>query len=326
MMGAVEFVAVKTDKGLFVSDKNGGHVSYKINGKSPVKSHCAGWFWVEGELQRVHREIPQPRINHRYVLVEDAPGKDELPQEMPREEVTVYDKEEYACVWKDEFKHLASLYELKSDEQEPLIEEIPFAVEVLLEVPSIDPVDFKYKIYRSQWTHEGSRVIRNDEIKGQLIDQLVFPPVVKPELPCKFTSRQVYNIVRHYIKENINLDVATITSDYDFCFTVKKKIAISNPYTLSCEVKKSNGKSYKKPRYRESYVKKREVEVFEMTYSPENYKGYTPVPEMVANSHAELKLKMDSYLSEVMKLINTPLTDCPHCNGMGVVGLTTEEV
>ena len=45
------------------------------------------------------------------------------------------------------------------------------------------------------------------------------------ERPCKLTSKkQMYSIVRNWIKTNINPKCAEITNDYDFCFTVKRKL------------------------------------------------------------------------------------------------------
>ena len=40
----------------------------------------------------------------------------------------------------------------------------------------------------------------------------------------------MFEIIRIYVKENINVDAATITSDYSFHFEVKKKIGLAEPY------------------------------------------------------------------------------------------------
>jgi len=57
-----------------------------------------------------------------------------------------------------------------------------------------------------------------------------------------------------------------------------------------------------------------------MTFSPENYKRYTPIKAFSANSQQELKSKIDKYCEDVIKFINTPLKECKHCNGTGIIG------
>ncbi len=52
--------------------------------------------------------------------------------------------------------------------------------------------------------------------------------------PCKLTSKQMYDITRKYIKDNIDLSKAKITSDYKFCFAVKKIIPLLTPEKISC--------------------------------------------------------------------------------------------
>jgi len=147
----------------------------------------------------------------------------------------------------------------------------------------------------------------------------MFPSILLPETPCIMSSEQMYKIVRQHIKQHINYDYAKITSDYDFCFTVKKKINLAEPFTQQWEVTKNNGKSYRPPRYDRRYVSVREVEIFEMTYAPKYYQGYTAIPSIEANNEDELKLKIDNICNEIIKVINEPFVDCPHCKGMGVI-------
>ena len=54
-----------------------------------------------------------------------------------------------------------------------------------------------------------------------------------------------------------------------------------------------------------------------MTHDQENYRGYTAIPELCANSEAELKEKLDMWLEGLMEVINRPLYQCPHCHGTG---------
>ncbi|MFK5882928.1 MAG: hypothetical protein QM489_01155 [Candidatus Izemoplasma sp.] len=45
-------------------------------------------------------------------------------------------------------------------------------------------------------------------------------------MPCEISSQDLYNIIRERVKQNINYENAAITSDYDFCFTVKRKLQV----------------------------------------------------------------------------------------------------
>jgi hypothetical protein len=62
------------------------------------------------------------------------------------------------------------------------------------------------------------------------LERMLTPEFALHERPCSITSKQTYDIVRYYVKENIDPKQAEVTSDYDFCFTVKKKVAIKPLY------------------------------------------------------------------------------------------------
>ncbi len=56
-----------------------------------------------------------------------------------------------------------------------------------------------------------------------------------------------------------------------------------------------------------------------MTYSPEGYKGYTPIKSFEGKNEIDLKTQINSYLKELMDVINEPLRECPTCQGTGIV-------
>lgn len=154
----------------------------------------------------------------------------------------------------------------------------------------------------------------------QELDKLMLPDVVvRDNCPVKMSSKDLYDVVRYHIKNNIDMSVASITSDYNFCFTVKKKIRRSEPLTEKIEIKKQNGYSYKNPRYKhKTHVFAGDYTIFEMTYSPKRYEGYTPIPSIVAKDLEELDNKIRVLLDDLMEKINKPSCLCPHCEGTGV--------
>ena len=136
------------------------------------------------------------------------------------------------------------------------------------------------------------------------------------QVNSKFADWIKRAIVKYDFKENIDSKYATITSDYDFCFTVKKKIELFTPEKYELDVSPIKAR---KPRYETRYRKTREHEIFEMTYSPENYKGYTPIKEFEGKDLKDLKHNIEVFCKNLIEKINTPLKDCPHCKGYGVI-------
>lgn len=176
------------------------------------------------------------------------------------------------------------------------------------------------------FTAVGERSWGNDKLiqispSSSLVDSLVFPDLVLPAKACALTGDQLYKIIRYHVKQNIDGRYAKITSDYDFCFTVKKQLAIT-PQSHTYDARTGRQRT---PRYKTYTVTDREADVFEMTSPSQKYKGYTVLPGISAKSHAELKKKLDKMLNELMETINEPLASCKECEGTGVVPPTKVE-
>ena len=151
-----------------------------------------------------------------------------------------------------------------------------------------------------------------------MLDKIIFPAVLLHEKPCKFTSKQMYDMTRQYILEHIDNSVAKVTSNYDFCFEVRKLIPLIEPETITytnifARTKRERNK------IRTTIKKYNEKTIFEMTHAQSRYNNYSVIPEMCANSEAELKEKVDTWLEGLMEIINKPLCTCSHCNGSGYV-------
>lgn len=325
----LHIIGIKTNKGYYITDNinNDGYYytsslqNYFINSEKPASTFKKDWFFIKDKPTIIEVMKSQPDINHRYELIDKSLASEKIPLVLTQKEATYYDEDD-DLVWKEQYEHLSSLYKYKCDKQPNIKVKINFDFKIVmtLHIDEITkPISISYPVQKTQWASDGTTDITNGDIQHQLIDKIMFPSLLIHETPCKLSSEQVYKILRQYIKQHINYDVAVITSDYDFCFTVKKRIALDDPYTESKEILKSNGRSYKKPRYHKRYVSTRLVEIFEMTYSPENYEGYTPISGIVANNEEELKGKIDKLCKETIDMINEPLKDCPYCHGMGVI-------
>jgi hypothetical protein len=145
-----------------------------------------------------------------------------------------------------------------------------------------------------------------------IIDQINTHPVLHDELPCFINGKQLYVVVREFIKKNIDPKYARITSDYDFCLTVSKVIAhepIEKQGTRQVSKRKTVPYNY--------YVRERLVKCFET--SPEGYSNYPKMQGITAKSAVELEKEVDKYCQDLIDMINEPLKECPHCSGRGVV-------
>jgi len=318
----MKIAAIKTKKGYYITDNLDDKKYFNsllgilfFDGEKPRATFLKNWCFVPSQPQKLERLISQPSINHRFELIDESMVSDKLPLGFQSNDVLTEEGE-----WATAYKHLKSLYKFVMDEQPDILEDVEFVFEVVLELDEIQRFNgFSYPIQKTRYAHEGLVDITQQHVQYQLLDKILFPSIVLPSRPCQLTSEQSYKIVRQYIKQHINLEVAQISSDYNFCFAVEKLVMLQEPYTSQTEVLNARGKSYRKKCYRERYVRTRAVKVFEMTWSPENYRNYTPIQPFQGEDWEDLEAKIDEYCKELIDLINTPLKECPHCNGMGVM-------
>lgn len=328
-MNKLNIIGVKTDKCFYVSIFTGGYRPYSdlqkyiIDGENPKQAFLDGWSEVRSEPKIIEIAVRQPRINHRFVLKHDAPWVDSsnLPKCMPKSEVMIENEDEY-CEWKEEFKHLQSLYEEISDEQPDKIERVEFDYKTVFNIDVISHCNGKF-IYSgckgSEYTG-GNLTIGENEITHQDIDRIMFPPILLPNTKCKLSSERSYQIIREHVRSNIDPRYARITSDYDFCFSVAKIVPLNVPIHKRSEIKSANGRSYAKKRYKEWTVASREIkDIYSIGHSGHPYAGYPAINGFYGETHIDLKNNIDKYLDDLMARINEPLVDCPKCNGIGVV-------
>lgn len=154
------------------------------------------------------------------------------------------------------------------------------------------------------------------------LEQMLTPEFLLHERPCKLTSKQMYSIVRSWVKANINPKCAEITSDYDFCFTVKRKL-YHPPVTIRTEIKKQNGRSYATPKFTSHTKSFDKIEIFAMTWAgyrgTGGYEGYTCIPALEGSSLRDISERLKVYLETLMEEINKEVDKCSCCEGYGYV-------
>jgi len=228
-----------------------------------------------------------------------------------KEKVYDYDEEE----WYSEYISFKSLYKSVFENVPEREESVEFELIQIMEIEDInEPTEFLY-------SDSQKFKITNADISHNLIDKIIYPNLFLHNTPCKLTSQQSYNIVGNYIKENINHSLAKITSDYDFCFTVKKIIPLVNPYKY--QVNESSGN---RPRYITKERTFKEIEIFEMTSKESHRANYTPIDEFVGINESILKQNIEKYCKDIISIINEPIKECEHCNGVGYIFNSTKKL
>lgn len=301
--------------------------NYFINDEKPQSTFHPAWVMCDKKPEKIHTMVSQPDSNYRFELKEDVPVSKEMIESMkksiPREDVMKYDDDEYEWyITDDEFKTVRGFYELKSDKnphKESLIEFELVEIAEISEIPMT--ADKTYNVLNEpNWNHKGIKTAKVKElVKHYVFDEVLCPSILLASKPCQIDGNDLYEIVRQYIKENINPKIAEITSDYRFCFTVKKKIALAKPYETKTEIKTARGKSYRKPRYNTRLHTTKTVEIFEMTPPKENYRNYTPLAPIKGENQQDLQNNIEAYLEELINFINEPTVECECCGGVGVV-------
>lgn len=279
---------------------------YYFSGKLPEVSFLVNWYKIDPNPTTIQVKQNVPSTNTRYELVDETMASEKLPLVIKKEDIELFST-----------NVLEALYKYKADSHDPILVDAEIEFVTLMEVEDFtEPVKISYSNVRKFDYKDVPYKVVNADVLHQTFDRMIFPEIMLHEHPCSMSSHLLFGIVRQYVKENIDQKVAKITSDYDFCFTVKKQIPLiegkkysySNPFART-----------KKERSKVSFGVQtfKELEIFEMTHDQSKYQNYTVIPSMFANSEAELKEKIDNFLEDLIGVINQPLEQCKHCNGTG---------
>lgn len=307
---------VKTDKCCFISDcmaTSGYNWNYHntklkdilFDGKYPKTTFSPNWLQIDKYPTTIQQKVSVPSINRRYEIKDDKFISEKLPKVINYEDKNNFDED------------IFTLYCYKEDKQESVLEDVKCKIDIVMEIENfkMPPIINYNAIRRNNFSNQEFN-ITNKNIDHQLFDKLIFPEIMLHTRPCSISSQNLYCLVRQHIKENIDTKVAKITSDYDFCFTVKKIIPLLEPQTISYQ---NLFAKTKKQRAEIHYSTKtfKEVEIFEMTHEQSKYNNYTIIQPIFADNEQELKEKIDDFLNNLITIINQPLVMCDHCKGSG---------
>ena len=294
---------------------------FLINGKKPQDTQDNSWSYIEGESEVNSLEIKGYATyeNPRWERIDSTPEAISklIPELITCEDACEYlDNGDFHIGEASKWDQYSMFFTRKLDRVEPSFNSQEFEVKFLgdVEVSQVIKPVRDYKVLNQSGkmqTLSLGDIASYDDLARMLTTDLLIH-----HRPCSISSHTTYKIVRKHVLDNIDPKWAVVTSNYDFCFKVKKKISVK-PYEVKTEVKKSNGKSYAKPRISVRKVEHKEVELFEMTHDLKNYEDYTPIKGFKGDNLQDLVENIDCYLSTLMNYINSPLCQCGQCEGTG---------
>jgi len=327
----MKILAIKTNEGYLISDNIANKTYYSscsfadcfFDNVRPERTFKSDWFKIKNKPIKIEKEVSVPTINQRYEI---KPEYDKGTFKKVWLKSEFYDDD---CNYVSEFDSIRGLYDYKEDKQPNIRQTVEFEWEEILEIEVFkEPSGFSYKASGQYDNSQQYNPVTERDLKYDVLSQILTPPILLHTQPCRLSSKETYDIIRKYVKENINPKVAEITSDYDFCFTVKKKIPLAKPYSYQTDVNSSIfGGRKKKPKYETRFVNSKSIEVFEMTHTQnqKGYQNYTPIAPFAAENQDAMKEYIDVYLETLINAINEPVCECDKCNGQGVLPNKTKQ-
>jgi len=297
----MKLIAIKTKDTVYISDnienlsyRSSSLGSYLFDEVKPETTYNGTWFKIPAIPTLIQRKISGCRVNRRFLLKPDFPVTAKTPELITWEQWNqTDDDDDYEL-----FTEVRGLYEEHYEMSEDSLEDVEFSINVIEELDEFVMVKPQY------------------EMKYNFLDMLNTNPVLLQLKPCSLDAQQSYNIIRAYVKTHINPQWARVTSDYDFCFTVKKNIALTEAEEYSIDVNNLGFGKKRKPKYETRYRRTREIEVYEV--APKPYQNYSIVKPFVGKSYEDLQKNIQAFLDDLMEVINRPMVDCEHCGGTGI--------
>lgn len=307
-MSEIEIKAIEIENGFFVKSSR-VLTNFILNGGMKTqKSYDSGWLFVPRKITDIKSIVKGERINERYELKNPEMVSDHIPLIMPKDEVMCCSCKSFfcGCEWTDDYSHLRSLYKEAYELEEDTMKDEEFTWSIYGKSDKSFSRD-GFEITREGSHYNDYRPTKYNIVEGfkytNLEDSMLYPSVLKSTLPCKLSRSSWYNVVRYHIKARIDSRYAHITSDYDFCLTVKKRV-LENVEDIVLYGKKRT-------------LQERDITIFEC--APKGYQSYTVIDEIKGDDYSDLVIKIKKYLHELMVKINTPTYKCDCCDGYGYI-------
>jgi hypothetical protein len=313
----INLIAVETPNGYYISEEVADRwmtpkdlSRLKFDGATPGKTFTQGWYSIPFYPKKVEEESKSHVENERYELIDESYLSPKIPA------VIVAPPRDEDGNWTGEYSPLESMYAYKCDKKENTWDRVEFSIKIIVkldfDVCQIKPFS-KEAITGRGYQETDYETIGPNALTRQLADKMMFPAIVHRALPCALTSHQVFDIIRAFVKRNIDSKWAEITSDYGFHFQVSKNLKLADPYTVEYQA------SSRRRNTRKEYVTYRKAVVLDISHASEPWKNGDCVQGITASNEEELSDMVDALLAKIIQKINDPLIECPHCKATGVI-------
>ena len=292
----IEFKIIDCENYIYIANKNSWSsyriTNYIFDGAIPEKTNREEWYKLSKIPEKVIKKKPKRRINERYELKDGFVATDLMPSVITME---MYNTEEY--------DDIMGCYTFKYDEEDDGYEEMEFTIDTI-------------------YTRKDFTFVPNTYYaETDLITQIEYPEEVYQDRPCKISSKDMLSLIRSHVKKNIDTSVATITSDYDFHFEVRRKISLANPYTIMVDANNSWINKRRKPKWVNKMIATKEATIinFKEPGGRDYGEDCVVAPSIIGENYEDLTNKVKQYLDELMEQINKKYCECPHCKGWGII-------
>jgi len=302
------FMQIKGSSSNWGSGLNG----YLFDGLTPDETFNKSWVSVKECPKVIEKLVPDTITNRAYVLKNDEFKSPDIPLEILYDDAFDIDGDPVGA-----YKEYGSLYELIKNTSPNSPTKIEFELNVIRKVDTItEPTGFTYPVPK-KWDDDTDMTWKSNNAIFLPESTIMIPDVLIHETQATISSDDLYKVTRRHIKDNIDRDFAIITSDYDFCFTVEKRITLAKEEKYYVSQRTPSGKvSKKKPITK--YRKYRRLPVFKMTPKSRTYESYPVIQPIIGKNLDDLRIKIDTFLEKVISVINKPLVDCQQCKGTGI--------
>jgi len=296
--------------------------SFLVNDEKLTKGHHPDWVIVNSIPKKLERLVSKHRKLVYYKLKNSELSKvTDYPAMLPLESINKSQTYEDSCVFKEPYHEIGYLYEPHYQEIAAHYEPHNFNLKIILSIKDFpDPFSFEYKarttdLYRKSDVY----TINNSSLVQQELDKMLFAPPLLIHRPVKLKAKDLLNIIRQHVKDNINKDVAVISSDYDFFFDVTKIVPLHKIKKYQVDI---NQGTKKKQKFIDKEVTNKMEKIIGFCATRkdyERYNGSSLLNDLIGDNAEDLDRKLKELLDSLMEFINTPIVECLHCNAQGYI-------
>lgn len=268
-------------------------LDYLYNGIKPIETNKEYWYEVPYPINKIEKKMSEQKINKRYELKDGYPESELTPKVL-----------NLSSLYDTKYEDVAGLYIQKYDTFPGGFEELEFSVNVIAQR---NP-NFELKKIPAYVSH-------------YLMDEIETNPALLFEKPCKISSKSMYDIVKRFLETKVDPVYAVLENGYSWRIKVDKRLKLAEPYSTTYNANANNKRRKADWRTQQHTHKTVNVILFEDSSSTKKYP-----PEIHGKDLDDLNKNLEEYLNNMIKMINEPYDECPHCNGYGVINKNGEKL